>query len=235
MDNPGPYERVQRFYDDGTPLTVFRRWPSAGEVQQVNADGVLGTTFGQMTTIGRDLLAHVPDGAALMSQLTADGQAMRRIGLLRATGHERDAALHRALNSGVPLAAPDGSIYFVFTAGVPMFRKYSATGELLFERHIEGPELDPTLQSLPTEWPRRTLQGREFPNVTSTVRTAAIDLQGRLWISLAEPFTYVYNTDGNKVRTVQFRGAGVISPTSFFFATGERLLVTPGCYEFQTK
>jgi hypothetical protein len=31
------------------------------------------------------------------------------------------------------------------------------------------------------------------------------------------PFTYVYNTDGDKVRTVQFTGAGPISPTSLFF------------------
>ena len=47
------------------------------------------------------------------------------------------------------------------------------------------------------------------------------------------PFTYVYDGDGEKVRTVQFRGAGVVTPTSLFFARDGRLLVTPGCYVFR--
>ena len=46
------------------------------------------------------------------------------------------------MNVGLPLGAPGGGFYFVFMAGVPMFRKYDAHGRLLFERHIEGPELD---------------------------------------------------------------------------------------------
>jgi hypothetical protein len=32
---------------------------------------------------------------------------------------------------------------------------------------------------------------------------------------------------------VQFRAAGMLEPTSLFFAHSGRLLVTPGCYEFQ--
>jgi sugar lactone lactonase YvrE len=67
------------------------------------------------------------------------------------------------------------------------------------------------------------------------VRTAAVDADGRLWISLTEPFTYVYDPDGNKTRTMQFRGAGVLSPVSFFFAANGRLLVTPGCYEYDVR
>jgi hypothetical protein len=53
-----------------------------------------------------------------------------------------------------------------------------------------------------------------------------------LWIALVVPFTYVYDRDGDKVRTVQFRAAGILSPNSFFFARNGRLLVTPGLYEF---
>jgi len=54
-----------------------------------------------------------------------------------------------------------------------------------------------------------------------------------LWISFTLPFTYVYDLDGEKVRTVQFRGAGVVAPTSLFFTRDGRLLVTPGCYVFR--
>lgn len=46
------------------------------------------------------------------------------------------------------------------------------------------------------------------------------------------PYTYVYDAGGEKVRTVQFRGAGLISPSSLWFSSKGRLLVTPGCYEF---
>jgi len=49
------------------------------------------------------------------------------------------------------------------------------------------------------------------------------------------PFTYVYNTGGDKIRTLQFTGAGLISPTSLSFSRSGKLLVTPGCYEFDPR
>jgi hypothetical protein len=48
------------------------------------------------------------------------------------------------------------------------------------------------------------------------------------------PYTYVYDAAGEKTRTVQFRGAGIMSPDSLFFDRGE-LLVTPGCYIFHVR
>jgi len=144
--------------------------------------------------------------------------------------------LKLALNTGLPLAHPSGGFYFVFQAGVPMFRRYARDGTLLFERHIEGPETDPLVQGLPTMWPRRKVEpGGELPLVPPTVRTAAVDPDGRLWVALTIPFTYVYDVHGDKIRTVQFRGAGLIAPTSLSFADRTRLLVTPGCYEFTVR
>jgi len=32
------------------------------------------------------------------------------------------------------------------------------------------------------------------------------------------PFTYVYDPTGERIRVVQFRGAGLISPSGLFFA-----------------
>ena len=46
------------------------------------------------------------------------------------------------------------------------------------------------------------------------------------------PYTYVYDRDGDKMRTLQFRAAGIRSPNSLFFGAKGRLLVTPGLYEF---
>lgn len=236
LDNPSRYERVQKFYDTGTALSVFRRFSAADEPLRLNADAMLTSGFAAISPVGGDLLTQIPDGVALISQLNMEGHVTRRIGQLRATGQESKADIHRALNAGIALASPDGSFYFVFTNGAPMFRKYSSAGDFLFERHIEGPELDHVIQTLPTVWVERaTVEGREFPLVTSTVTTAAIDARGQLWISLSVPMTYVYNADGNKIRTVQFRGAGAIAPKSLFFTKQGHLLVTPGCYEFDVK
>jgi hypothetical protein len=238
VDVPGAYERVKTFYEDGTPLSRFQRWPARAGAVPVSVNGAIFGGISSMAGIGRNTLAGAQaidaNTTDLIDEIDADGNTVRRIGTARSTGQDTDATLRRALNAGIPLVAPDGSIYFVFTNGLPMYRKYSAAGDLVLERHIEGPELDRTIQSLPTVWPTRRVPGGEFPAVTVTVTAAAIDARGNLWISLDVPFTYVYGADGNKTRTVQFRGTELMTPTSFFFTKDERLLVTPGCYEFST-
>jgi hypothetical protein len=116
-----------------------------------------------------------------------------------------------------------------------MFRKYDQAGRLMFERHVEGRELDDAIAALPTIWPRRKPSDGELPLVTPTIRTAAVDPTGNLWISFVAPYTYVFDRDGDKVRTVQFRAAGIIAPDSLFFGRNGRLLVTPGLYAFDAR
>jgi hypothetical protein len=189
---------------------------------------------GSLQYTGASLLMSQPETGSLMTEFGLGGTPTRSIGALRRTGHEADLDLHLALNAGLPIVNPRGGFYYVFQAGIPMFRKYDREGRLLFERHIEGIELDGTIAALPTVWPRRPGEGRnrDLPLVVPMVRAAAADAAGNLWITLVQPYTYVYDADGNKARVVQFRGAGVISPSSLFFSASGRLLVAPGCYEF---
>jgi hypothetical protein len=168
---------------------------------------------------------------SLIVEYLPTGTPLRTFGELRPTGQEKDPQVHAALNVGITLLNPKGGYYFVFLSGVPMFRKYDAAGKLVFERHIEGVELDPYVGRLPTTWPRKR---GEIPLVPATVRTAAVDAGGNLWVSLSAPYTYVYDGGGDKQHTFQFRGAGIISPTNFFFARDKRVLVTPGCYAFDS-
>jgi hypothetical protein len=163
------------------------------------------------------------------------GGANRTFGQLRHTGHEADRELHLALNSGIPLVDPAGGFFFVFQTGHPIFQKYDAEGRLLFERHIQGREIDGALSRMPTTWPRRRTDDGEIPLVQPTIRTAAVDREGNLWISFVVPYTYVYDKDGDKIRTVQFRGAGIMAPGSLFFGKKDRVLVTPGLYEFPIR
>jgi hypothetical protein len=45
--------------------------------------------------------------------------------------------------------------------------------------------------------------------------------------------TDVFNAEGDKIRVVQFRGAGITSPDSMFLDRDGRLLTTPGLLVFQ--
>lgn len=227
-DGPNGRERVQIFDAAGVRTGGFIL-PGRG-VSRV----VLGTTVlngvGTLSYDGRSMLMSHTETGWLITQYALDGTPLRSIGQLRKTGHEADRDLHLALNSGIPLADPTGGFYFVFMAGAPAFRKYDAKGQLLYERVIQGREIDPLIESIPDRWPRRS--GGEMPFVTPTIRTAAVDRSGRLWVSFVIPFSYVYDIDGEKIRTVQFRAAGFITPVSLWFNENGRLLVTPGCYEF---
>jgi hypothetical protein len=184
---------------------------------------------------GDRLIISHPESGALITEYTLAGYATRSIGRLRDTGFEAERDLHTALNSGLALIDPTGGFYYVFITGRPGFRKYDANGTLVYERVIQGMEIDTLLAAQPTRWPRRRIQDREIPVVAPVIRAAAVDPHGDLWVSLTLPYTYVFDKQGDKSRTVQFQAAGVINPTSMSFTRSGRLLVTPGLYEFDPK
>ena len=233
-DAPNRLERIQYFSLSGTHLGGF--YLQSRSMPRLAAGVMVLNGVGSMSFTGRTFLISRPETGALISELDNRGFVLRNVGALRKTGHETDNDVHLAMNAGLPLAIPGGGFYFVFMAGVPAFRKYDANGKLLFERHIEGPELDADVQSLPTTWIRRDDgDGVRLPVIAPLVRTAAVDHAGRLWVSLVLPCTYVFSPNGDKQRTVQFHGASPLSVTSLTFAKGDRVLVTPGLYEFSAR
>ncbi len=236
VDAPQGRERVQVFLYTGAALGGFALAPRpAGSGVFLGGTVIISGVTGLAYT-GKSVLISQPEVGALVTEYGLDGRTLRTFGDLRPTGQERDPAVHLALNAGRVVINPAGGYYFVFLAGIPMFRKYDAAGTLLFERHIEGSELDDYLRRLPNAWPRkRAPQGGELPLITPAVRAAAADSQGNLWISLTGAYTYVYDPSGDKRRAVQFAGAGPLAPTSLFFAKDGRLLVSPGCYIFAVR
>jgi hypothetical protein len=232
-DAPRNKERIQVFQSDGLRISGFEL--TGGALPRVTIDNVVLNGIGSLCFTGQTILLNRPETGGLITEYDLYGTAQRTIGQLRVTGHEADPALHLAFNTGVPLAIPQGvggGFYFVFLSGEPKFQRYDEKGTLLYERRIQGRELDPFIARLPTQWPRRTVGGTEIPLVSPTVRTARVDPMGRLWVSLIVPFTYVYDFDGDKIGAVQFRGAGIIAPTSLYFGSGWRVFATPGLYEF---
>ena len=229
-DSPNGRERVQLFDAAGVRTGGFLL-PGRGTARVVLGSLSLNGV-GTLIFTGRSIVMSQPDSGWLITEYGLTGTPLRTAGQLRRTGQEADRQLHLALNAGIPIPDPAGGFYFVFMAGPPAFRKYDASGELVYERAIQGRELDPVVAAIPNRWPRRAAADGELPMVTPTVRTAALDRSGRLWVSFVVPVTYVYDGDGEKVRTVQFRGAGVVAPSSLSFTAAGRLLITPGCYQF---
>jgi len=229
-DAPNNRERIQIFTPAGFRIGGFLL-PGRLKTRVVFDNAVLNG-IGSLQYTGTTILMSQPDTGALITIYELGGGVHRTIGALRRTGHEDDRELHLALNSGIPLVDPDGGFYFVFQTGEPVFRKYDAAGQLRFERRMQGREIDELVANLPSTWPTRKTEDGELPLVRPTVRTAAVDRAGNLWIAFVVPYTYVFDRDGDKIRTVQFRGAGIIAPTSLFFGPNNRALVTPGLYEF---
>jgi hypothetical protein len=231
-DAPQNRARVQIFVASGSRLGGFslpvRDIP-------ILADGVVISGLASLAYSGQSIYFSQPSTGALISEHGIDGTSARTFGQLRPTGHEADRDLHLALNNGLVVLNPAGGFYYVFVAGVPMFRKYDSNGALVFERHIEGVELDDYMRSRPTVWPRRKTEEGVFPIVRPAVRAAAADAAGSLWIALDVPFTYVYDARGDKQRVVQFRSTGIFSPTSLTFTPNGRILATPGCYLFDPR
>lgn len=230
-DTPGTQDRVQIFSTASGRIAGFSLLSRSDPFVQFEGRALNGVGSLRATR-EHTLLLNLPQTGSLITEYDRFGHVQRSFGRLRDTGHQDDDLLHWALNSGLPVPLPDGGAYFVFQTGEPRFRRYDAKGTLVFDRAIQGRELDEWLQAQPTTWPRRTsANGRDIPVVRPLVRAAAADREGRLWVSFTLPYSYVYE-EGEKVRTVQFRSAGMISPTSLYFGSDGRLLVTPGCYIF---
>jgi hypothetical protein len=232
-DAPNNRERIQIFTPAGFRIGGFM---IPGRLKpRVMIENAVLNGIGSLQYTGTSILMSQPETGALITEYALGGGVNRTIGRLRRTGHEEDREVHLALNSGVPLVDPNGDFFFVFQTGEPVFQKYDAAGQLIFERHVEGREIDQFVASLPTKWPTRRTSDGEIPLVTPTIRTAAVDRDGSLWIAFNVPYTYVYDRDGDKTRIVQFHGAGVIMPNSLFFGQRGRVLVTPGLYEFDAR
>jgi len=229
-DVPRGQERIQIFGPGALRTGGF--FIAGRAMPQVILGNYAVTGISSLQYSGGSVFVSEPARGSLITGYSASGIAQRTIGRLRDTGYEEDRDLHLAMNAGLPLIDPTGGFFYVFLTGRPMFRKYDATGTLLFERHVEGREIDDLLAAQPTRWPTRRIEDREVPFVQPMVRAAAVDPRGQLWISMVVPYTYVYDTQGDKARTVQFSAAGIINPTSLFFTRTGRILVTPGCYEF---
>ena len=232
-DAPNQRERIQIFSPVGFRIGGFLL-PGRLRARVILENFVLNG-IGTLQYTGSSILMSWPETGGLVTEYELGGAPTRTFGELRRTGHENDRELHLALNSGIPLVDPMGGFFFVFQTGEPVFRKYDRHGRLVFERRMQGREIDAEVANLPTTWPTRKTDEGELPLVRPTIRTAAVDRAGNLWVSFVVPYTYVFDRDGDKIRALQFRAAGIVAPNSLFFGKDDRILLTPGLYAFERR
>ena len=176
-DAPNNRERIQIFTPAGFRIGGFLL---PGRLKaRVMIDNAVLNGIGSLQYTGTSILMSQPETGALVTEYTLNGGANRTFGHLRRTGHEDDPEVHLALNSGIPLVDPSGGFFFVFQTGEPVFQKYDAAGQLVFERRVHGREIDQFVTSLPTKWPKRQTSEGEMPLVTPTIRTAAVGPRGQ--------------------------------------------------------
>ncbi|HTV01138.1 MAG TPA: hypothetical protein VMF13_11390 [Luteitalea sp.] len=229
-DAPGRQPRVSVFAAAGRALNTFE--VAATESPRVTVENLVLNGIAAARYTGVTVLLNQPERGVLVAEYTVTGAIQRQFGTLRRTGFEQDPDVHLAFNAALPLPVPGGGVFVVFLAGPPVFRKYTSGGVLEFERVIQGREIDPIVMAMPTQWPRRSVDDVSYPLVRPTVRTAAVDRDGRLWVAMSTSHVYVFDADGEKVHTLQLFGAGVVQPSSLWFGRDGRLLVTPGLYDF---
>ena len=200
------------------------------ELPRLTLDNMVLNGIGSLQYTGATILINQPERGCARDG--ADARRARRPARSASCARPATRAIANctsrstsACRSSIPPAASTSSSW-------PACRCSASTtraGSSCSSGTSKAPRSTSTCSACRPRWPtRRTDDGDVLPLVPPAVRTAGVDYQGNLWISLTAPFTYVYDRSGDKIRTVQFKGADVLAPNSLFFTKDDRVLVTPG-------
>lgn len=147
LDAPNGLQRIQYFDTAGLHIGGFFL-PIVGSPNLVSGNVVV-SGVGAMAFTGTTFLVNQPAWGAIVTEFDTAGTVLRHVGHLRLTGHEHDPELHQAFNVGLPVAEPTGGFFFVFQTGIPLFRKYLASGEVAVRAPHRGPGTGPRHSGAP--------------------------------------------------------------------------------------
>ena len=153
-DAPGDQQRLQ-FFSQPVRRSAASRMPGRG-VPQITLGDMSSAASARSSTPGQTILMSQPELGALVDGVPAD----RRTACARSASCARPArrrirtstrAERRHHRRRTPRAATTSCSCRACRCSASTTR----TGTLVFERHIEGVEMDPYLARMPTTWPRR--------------------------------------------------------------------------------
>lgn len=218
--NDGGNERIVKFTSAGDYL---------GEFQVTTYEGLaVGTE--------NEIFLGQPQDDRLVTVYSSSGKKLRSFGQLKkfseiygAAFADNDALYKTALNQVRLSTDKDGNLYVSFML-IPLIQKYSPQGKLLFERKLEGPEIDRLMENIQK---RKYITGNRDG---AEGRIIALDpviepATGNILVPLVDGSIYVADRDGNKLALLHPQWPEQATRTFYPYVAGlgakGELLVTP--------
>lgn len=183
-----------------------------GRVQSFNIDGTyLGgfptTTYvGFAAGAGGEVYLGQPDKGHLVSVYSQSGRRLRSFGKLKTFSEVygsrfgyKDQLYHKAINRVRLSVDKDGNLLVSFMLA-PILQKYRPNGDLLFERRLEGPEIDRLTRMLLSDSAEAylTMATDGFPERVIALEALALG-SGEINVMLADGSVYVADYEGRRL------------------------------------
>jgi peroxiredoxin len=177
-----------------------------------------------------------PEEGNLITVYSSTGTKLRSFGQLKKyseiygeANRDKDVLYRTALNRVRLATDRDGNLYVGFMI-VPLIQKYSPDGTLVFERRLEGPEIDRLSEAIH----KRRYIATKVDGVD--VRIIALDpvidpANGNIMVPLVDGSVYVADREGNKLSLLRpawtNRGDGTFYPFIAGLGANGEFMVTP--------
>jgi hypothetical protein len=183
----GGNERIQSFSLDGTYLAAFRTEQYMGFAAGTKGEIYLGQ----------------PEKGALISVYSREGKLLRSFGKLKLYSDlhgeefkDQNKEFANGINRVRLSVDHDGNILVSFML-IPLIQKYTRGGQLIFEQHLEGPEIEALMQS----GGRLTMSMDGFPEEVIALE-AVPRPNGEMGIVLTDGSIYVADQSGKRLRVL---------------------------------
>ncbi|MBA3242225.1 MAG: hypothetical protein H0T60_13430 [Acidobacteria bacterium] len=199
----GGNERIQSFDIEGRYLGGFATTRFTGFAAGAGGEVFLGQ----------------PEKGNLVSVYSREGKALRSFGSLKKLSevYGPDFALddekwRNAINRVKLSIEPDGGVLVSFMLA-PFIQKYTREGELVFERRLEGPEVERLAEAVvsPGGGGNLTVTTDGFPEHVMSLEAVSLP-GGEINVILTDGSVYVADAEGNRVRVVRPRAEGRFTP-----------------------
>ena len=216
----GGNERIVKFDEKGQYAGEFR----------VNAFQGMAVDTQNQLYLGQ------PEEGKLITVYSSTGTKLRSFGQLKKyseiygdANRDKDVTYKTALNRVRLATDKDGNLYVSFMI-VPLIQKYSPDGTLVFERRLEGPEIDHLMEAIH----KRRYIATKVDGVD--VRIIALDpvidpANGSILVPLVDGSIYVADREGNKLNLLRpawtNRGDKTFYPFIAGLGANGEFMVTP--------